>query len=155
MFHDSKFKCWILFSHSSSVYEFLSWFIFLLEALWVSDIKFCICKCVKVDEWAKEGKFPGFSKLRMSSYVWTNAFLADTGCKPLEILEESQHFIILADLFIHNVMLSCAVPEQWNAKGLSKMPMIIHLFSSSTATVVHVVTFPTEKCWWTSTVRPR
>jgi len=48
----------------------------------------------------------------MSTYVWTSAFLADTGCKPLEILEGGQHLIILADLFAHSAMLLCAKPEQ-------------------------------------------
>lgn len=58
----------------------------------------------------KESKFPGFSKLR-TTYVWTNAFLVDTGCKPLEILEKGQHFIILAYLFAYSIMLLCAMPK--------------------------------------------
>lgn len=68
----------------------------------------------------KGGTFPDFPKLRMSPYVWKNALLVDTGCKPLEILEEGQHFIILPHVFEHCVMLSHAVPGQWNAKGLYK-----------------------------------
>lgn len=102
----------------------------------------------------KGSTFQDFSQTSLNWDCHGNALLADTGCKPLEILEEGQHFIILPHVFAHSVMLSRAVPEQWNAKGLSKMPMMIHLFNQSTASAVHAATFPAKKCGETSTTRP-